>query len=120
MPDDIDTLKDDIADLHRGRGKKYPPELRDEIISTARMLRDGGWTWAAISEALGLSVKALRSLMKRWGRPPQGDAMRPVTVAERADRTAEARGLRIVSPHGWRIEGLTVDDAAALLAKLPC
>ena len=117
MQSDIDAVRTALA-RRSGRARtNYPPELRRQIIETTRSLRDGGWSWHSITEALGLSEKALRHLMKRWENSNQQDSMRPVTIAARPVPTTR---LTLTSPNGWRIEGLDVDTAAALLAKLPC
>lgn len=119
MQTDVDAVRSAIAERHGGRGKRYAPALRQQIVETTRLLRDGGWKWQAISEALGLSEKALRGLMGRWEEREQAADVRPVHVVSPARPRATSK-LTLTSPTGWRIEGLTVDTAAALLAKLPC
>lgn len=116
MQHDVSNLQTALAALDRGRGRSYPPELREQIVATTRMLRDGGWTWAAIGEALGMSPKELPRTVRRWEGRSRAASARPVRIVEKP--TGPASPLTLMSPTGWRIEGLTVDTAAALLAKL--
>jgi hypothetical protein len=49
--------------------------------------------------------------------PPPGGTTTALVPVEIVDEPAGA-GLTLVSPEGYRIEGLGVDDAAALLRRL--
>lgn len=90
-------------------GLRYSEELRDLARQYARS-RDGGREQSA--RELGVSVRTLA----RWlgvGAAAAEGALCEVMVAE------SGRGrLVVTSPSGWRIEGLSVSEAAELLAAL--
>ena len=115
MQNDVAVLQNTIAGLDRGRGRPYPPELREEMVRTARMLREADWSWASIGKAFGMSTNGLKRFMRRWDTrvPRATPTMRAVTVGETAPAARLESTLQVVSPRGWRIEGLTIDTAAA-------
>jgi transposase-like protein len=88
------------------------------VLAATRQRRDGGASVARLAGALGLSVETLR----RWldtdvEEPPHGGHARPMPVAVVA--AAQNRGaLSLVTPSGFRVEGLSVEAAAELLARL--
>jgi len=54
--------------------------------------------------------------------PDKSQALVPVRVAERAAQGA-VMGLQqvvLLSPSGWRVEGLSVESAAKLMGRLGC
>ena len=115
MPPDLAALRTTIAAGRPFRGTGYPAELRDQIAAATADLRAAGWSQAAIARAIGISRKTLRDFATRASQP----SMRPVTLAP-ALQPSPTAGLTLVSPTGWRLEGLTLDDATRILAALPC
>lgn len=98
----------------RARGHRYPAELRDEIVAWVHAERRRGRAWHELSARLGLRPTTLQ----RWfERPSESTRARPVVVRAEA---AEPTRLALVGPAGWRIEGLSLDDARQLLAALAC
>lgn len=86
--------------------------------------RDEGQAWWQIAAALGLSESALR----RWRADDDGGegvALVPVEVIVDEAPVGAARptggiggALTLVSPRGYRVEGLGVEQLAALLARI--
>ncbi len=98
----------------RARGDRYPAELRDGIVVWVHAERRRGRAWQEISARLGLRPTTLQ----RWcGRPSPPTRARPVVVRPEA---LEPTRLALVGPAGWRIEGLSLEDARQLLASLAC
>jgi hypothetical protein len=100
----------------RMRGHRFPEALRSEIIAWVGAERRRGRSWSEVSRALGIRTTTLR----RWGLTLQSSQIpraRPVVVAP-----SEPPPLRLslVGPAGWRLEGLSLDDACRLLASLSC
>lgn len=93
-----------------------------------RDLKERAARWIAERRAAGQSVDSLASelgvapgTVLRWSvnTPSKGDAparrsMLPVKVVS----APESQLVRVVSPAGYRIEGLTLSEAAALLQAL--
>lgn len=108
----------------RGRTSRVPQRVRRAVLAYVDAARDEGQAWWGIAEALGLSESALR----RWradddGR--EGVALRPVEViADEATVVAAwpPRGIvgamTLVSPSGYRVDGLGIEQLAALLARI--
>jgi hypothetical protein len=100
---------------HRG-GKRWrtPPGLRDEITVWAKRLRTEGHVLGSIAATIGLSETTLG----KWLSPGRGEGeLRPVRLT--ADGTSPSRsGLVVVTPAGFRLEGLTVDEAVDVLRRL--
>lgn len=91
-------------------GQRYPEALRQRSGQLCAALRAHGWTWSELSEVLDVTERTL----KRWvatstTTPP---VLRQVDLVE--DRGIVS-ALAIVSPSGWRVEGITLDDLAELL-----
>lgn len=117
MQVEFGELKRQIAGRNRGPGVKYPPELRDQLVSTIEMLRGAGWTYPAIGEAVGLSPSAVRGFFRKPRKKAEPARARPVKVT--ADQSKQPC-ITVISPRGWRVEAPSVEIAVALLTTLPC
>jgi transposase len=110
----LSTLRRELGAHVPGRGKRYPIELKARLVAFARARRSEGGSWATIADELGLTFETVR----RWcvGNSPttKRTAMRAVEIV--ADAAPHA--LAVVSPSGLRVEGITIDDAVALLRAL--
>ena len=107
------SLRAALAYHEPARGKRYEPALKGRVIEFARSRRDQGESWVQIADEIGIAFETLR----RWCvavEPSASRAMVPVeVVAEPRDRT-----VSIVSAGGHRIEGLTLQEAVAVLRAL--
>ena len=116
-----DNLRDFRRELARvERGQWYPDALRERAAAWARAQRDVGATWQKISTAIGLPAETLR----RWTATTTRDAslaLVPIEIVGEPDgenHYSEARDLRIITPGGHRIEGLSIADAIAIARVL--
>lgn len=109
----------------------YPPEVRREVVAFALRTRAAGWTWAQVGSAVGLPPTTPRRWVLTAEAQGGGAADReraevtapavvPVEVmGEAALPPSEAEvALTLVSPRGFRVEGLSLGAAAQLLAVL--
>jgi hypothetical protein len=107
------SLRAALASHEPGRGKRYPRDLKARIIEFGRARRDEGVSWERISDELGISYETVR----RWclaAESKTSRAMVPVrVVAEGTDRP-----VTVGSPSGYSIEGLTLQQAVAVLRAL--
>ncbi len=108
-----------LARIHRmvaahepGRGKRYPAAVRREVVRYALHRRGQNASWATIADELGLWFETLR----RWcaGPDERAQCIVPVEVVE-AEPTSP---VVIVSPSGFRLEGLGPAEAVAALKAL--
>lgn len=91
------------------RGRRFPTEVRGRLVAAVCALRAEGAGWATIGERLGISGETARRYYD------DSPGLRPVEVAATSEADAP---LSLVTPMGLRLEGLTVERAAALLRML--
>lgn len=113
------------------------PEEREQLVAEVDRLRDGGMGVQAACRQAGITDKSYRKWKEDLAPPP---AMRPVEVTALvpvgptamviapprpapepvlpAARPATGDSLVLVAPGGYRLEGLGVETAAALLRAL--
>ena len=117
-----EALAGEVAE-HVGsrRSKKWrcPPELRSRIVEYAQSCRDQGRTIGDIAAGLGLVESTLARWLRRGAAELQ-PGFRSVAIVASEDRPATpvATALRLVTPHGYRVEGLDADTLAYLLQVL--
>jgi hypothetical protein len=71
-----------------------------------------GWSVSRVGDALGLPPVTV----SRWTSSEPSSAFRPVSIV--AAEAAQAVSVCLVSPAGYRIEGLSLVDALRALATL--
>lgn len=111
---ELRALRRELAPRARGRGLHYPKELRQRIARCARRQLDEGAELGTIATALGVH----RDTLRRWTADPAAipsPALVPVEVVADCPRSTH---VSVVSPTGFRIEGLTIDEAVTVLARL--
>lgn len=109
-----------LAMMQRGRGRRFSPDTREMIAGAAGRLREDGQSWTKIGRALGLPAETPRRLLlARTTSTRRGSgAFLPVAVADDCVTGIARGGLVIVSPSGFRVEGLDATQAADLLRRL--
>ena len=95
-----------------GRGKRYPVEVKERAIAFALARRQEGRSWTAIADELGMHFETLRCWCIQAGAKPT--RMRAVHVV---DAFAE-RSVSVVSPNGYHVPEVSLEEAAALLRVL--
>lgn len=98
----------------RGRTTAIPGEVRQVLVAYALKQRERGKSWAAIARALGVSSSGLI----RWSKRRVARCEGAVPVEVRVEKPSEGLPVILVSPAGYRIEGLRVLDALAALREL--
>jgi transposase-like protein len=98
-----------------GRGVRYPRELREEAVACARESLRSGKRVEAVAADLGVSGVTLARWLER------SPGVRRVEVV--AETTAgairpPAKSLVLVTPQGYRVEGLDLGMVAVLLEAL--
>ncbi len=115
----MDTAE--LQDLRRAlatrRGRRLPSRLRGRVVAYARRLRRDGATIRTIGIELGFSYETIR----RWTSVASADGVEtmpvPVTIVAAATPAVE-RTVSVVAPSGFRVAGLSLDEAATLLRAL--
>jgi hypothetical protein len=79
--------------------------VRARVVAYARRERAAGRSWRSIAHTVGVSAGSL----KNWSRMRASSVATPPTAAA---------SLVVVSPRGYRLEGLDLATATALLRSL--
>lgn len=94
-----------------GVGRRYPAELRAVAITVAR--ERGSEPLSRVAADLGVSPLSLQ----RWLEQGEPACFRPVEVKPEPV-FASARGLVLITPQGYRVEGLGTEELVCLLRGL--
>ncbi len=106
---DLKRLRAKI-EAQRSAAGRVPAGVRTEVAAAVRRAHETGASYSAIASALGLKLPTLL----RW-RDAHGASK---LVAVRVPVSASASAFAVHGPRGVRIEGLSLDDVAALLSRL--
>jgi hypothetical protein len=93
---------------------RYPAPVRDAVVALARARLGQGQSLARVARGVGLSFPTLTTWLTR----PAAPALRPVTLTPApgpVSPSASPATIVLVTPEGFRIEGL---DSATLVAVL--
>lgn len=113
MTDDSNGLKREIRRCERGPGKRYPAELKGRAVQWALQRRRKGDNWTTIGRKVGLGLDTVRRWCEADVDAPGRARHRALVPVQVVPEPAESVGH--VSLTGWRIDGLTLAEAAALL-----
>lgn len=122
IADDVGRrLRQAIAGLGRHRTQPLPQGLHAEVKRYAALRRRAGASWRTIAESVGVSASALQRWGAGEGRLGAQPGLRRVRVrGEGAPGKAIATApLVLISPSGFRVEGLGVAQALEMLRGLP-
>ena len=115
MEDRLEALRLALEKSREGQSRwRCPASLREEIIAYAReQIGQKSQSRYVVARELGLSPSGL----SRWLHPSQTRAGSFHAVSVIAEGSVEPY-LTLVTPRGYRIEGLSVASAGALLRQL--
>jgi hypothetical protein len=108
MKDDASSLRRELDRIGTRRGRCVPAELKSRASAWIAARRGEGRKVAALAAELGIAA----GTVLRWS---EGSArvLVPVRVVPDADER-----VSVVSPCGFRIEGLSLTDAVRILREL--
>ena len=98
----------------RGRTTAIPDEVRQVLVAHALEQRKRGRSWAVIARSLGVSSSGLI----RWSRRGLSRGEGAVPVEVRVEEPSSGTAVTLVSPAGYRLEGLGVSEALVALREL--
>jgi len=120
MEEELRGLAGELKACHRDRAgrRRVDADLRCRIVATARRLREAGWRWRSMAEALEVSASQLH----RWVATTPEAAFAAVEVVAdegcgESDRAC-SDGLTLVTPSGFELRGLSFEQAETLLVSL--
>ncbi len=98
----------------------FSSDIKAQVVRFARHRREAGATWDDIAESIGLSTRTLRT----WCAATPGAAMVRVQVVPDDEQLpksppgAAPTTHCLVSPGGYHVSGLTLDQLADLLVRV--
>ena len=110
MKDEAVFLRRELDRIATRRGRCVSPELKRRAATWIVKERAAGRTVSALARELGI----VAGTVLRWSAGVR--AMVPVRVV--ADADADAKTVSVVSPSGFRIEGVTLAEATLVLREL--
>lgn len=102
----------------RGRGARLPDEVRRELIAFARGRRRDGIGVRRIAAATGVSPESIRRWTQRGETRWAARELVAVEVRAEVPRAELYGALSVSSPAGYRIDGLTFEQAVVALGRL--
>ncbi|HSJ32481.1 MAG TPA: transposase [Longimicrobiales bacterium] len=118
MDEELSRFRAGAARENRGRRairRRYSPGLQHQAVAYCVRRQHEGARVRAIAAALGVAPWSLH----RWMRQVQRRrAFRPIELGEAAPPSTPATVVITFTAAGPRVEGLTVETAAQLLARL--
>jgi hypothetical protein len=116
---ELRELRRELGTIERGRGKSYPPALRARITNWARRRVANGESVGTVAREVALHPKTLASWLATSASAAETALVPVEIVASQIDRAErDASKVVLVSPSGYRVEGLTLGDALRALARL--
>ena len=91
---------------------RYSAELQRQVVEAARGASSRGMSRAGVARALGIFDATLRKWLEASAANGQLSRVRVI------DERQQPRGLALVTPAGYRLEGLDPATAAAVLRLL--
>jgi hypothetical protein len=119
-------IRAEVAALNPGRGRKYTKALRERVLAWRERALEEGMFEVEAAAAIGVPIarietwrKAKRELAKTYVPPPIAPrattetALVPVSVREESWPFGPT--ISFSTPSGYRVEGLSLDQALGLL-----
>jgi hypothetical protein len=130
---ELEQFRQEAQRLRAGRAKgsaPFPEPLRAFAVRYLAQALEKGETLKSVVERLGVSEPTLQAWRrgqtpgskKTRSSEPKTQPLLPVVVHSPKPHAASpvVTTLAVVSPQGWRVEGLGLEDAAQLLRRLVC
>ena len=107
-------LRRELDRVEGRQGRCFPPELKLRAARWIAERRAGGAPVAQVAAELGLA----EGTVLRWSSEAKPAPTRALVPVEVVPDPVASRTVSIVSPSGFRVDGLSLLEAAALLRAL--
>lgn len=117
-------FRDQAARANPDRGRKswrYSDDLRALAVEYHFQRHGAGHRFSVTARKLGITTLMLSQWLKAHPRNPKAGLLRPVTVAAKTTKPVVTQmespgpGLTLVTPNGFRVEGVSWDQVVQLL-----
>ena len=117
MDEKIKAFREEVLQwrgVRRKGARPYTTEMKAKALQLAKDLRVQGLAMDVVAKRLGICAATLYL----WGSSSEGSRMVPVKVVRAEFPATAAPCLALVSPRGYRLEGVPVKLAMAMLQEL--
>ncbi len=117
MDEKIDAFRKEVLQWRGTRRKgarPYTAEMKTKALQLAKDLQVRGLAMDAVAKRIGICA----ATMYLWRSSSKGSRMVPVKVVRAEPHETAPDRFALVSPRGYRLEGLPVKLAAAMLREL--
>ena len=129
-------LRSEVVALGEGTGRKYSVDLRRRILSWVDRAVAAGWCARRCGKDIDVPHHRF-DLWREYEKRPADWAPRPTSKSSNVSKVTEPAGnslalvplticttsamstATLITPNGYRVEGLTIEQLAALLRELP-
>jgi transposase len=109
-------IRSEVAKLRPDTRRRYPDELRRRILDWVQRAAAEGMYDPACGRAIGVTAFRFTDWRRAEERASRSGSLALVPVE--APMLTTSSGLTLVSPSGHRLEGLSLEQAVALLRGL--
>jgi len=107
------SIRGEVARLRPDKRRRYSDELRRRILDWVSRAVASGMAESECSKALGVKTWRFRTWRRAAATEPQTLALVGVGTT-----TVAITAVALVTPRGYRIEGLALDEVVGLLREL--
>jgi hypothetical protein len=111
--DEAKLIRAEVAKLRPDKRRRYPDELRARILDWVTRATAAGVFEHECSKAIGVKTWRFTTWRKMPAARPESLALVPIETAPMASAP-----LAVVTPSGYRVEGLALDQIVSLLREL--
>jgi len=123
---EADEIRSEVATLRKGPGRKYTRAMRERVLAWMERALESGMDMMECSRALGIAYQRLDAWRAEDERraatvvpeafvPRPGPTTAMVPVALRDEFSPFGPSIGFSAPGGYRIDGLTLEQAIGLL-----
>jgi len=116
--DEAKHLRTEVAKLRPDKRRRYPDELRQRILAWVARAVAAGQLESDCAKAIGVKTWRFTTWRRLAANAVTRDREPLALVPIEVSAMPGGAGLSVVSPSGYRVEGLSLEQAATLLREL--
>lgn len=115
ISEEAKQIRSEVLKLRPDKRRRYPGELRRRILDWVGRATAAGMMVHECSKAIGVKTWRFTLWRRAEQRSPRDESLALVPVET---PPVAMSGITLVAPSGYRVEGLGVEQVAALLREL--
>lgn len=120
MSDQAEQIREALAAFRsQSTSRRYPEAIRKQAAEYVKEELAEGRSIRDVAEAVGLKVSLVRRWAYKSGARSYQPRLLPVTVRGNGGRRVAPGALVVISPSGFRLEGLSFREAVEVMRTLP-